>query len=785
MTVERKHPLAHCENCPLQGKVGRYVPSAIPSGAVELAFVGEAPAKNEVAKQVPFVGPSGKLLDRVLDHYKVQRSEVLLTNACSCRYPDAMGELPLAAIEACRPRLEAELSQSGVQTIVAMGNSAIKGVAHPDDVKQGVTKFRVGPAKRSRFANIDLVPTFHPAACLRNQGNFPHMVTDVGKAIGNVRPELWYEPEYILIDGVSTSEFDKVIFELTQLNRGTGLVVDTESGNEKDSSFGNVHLSQLLCIGVGGLGSDTVYIFTQECLQETEKRKAIAQMLHECGVIAHNAKYDLGVLNAALEVDHRLPLLFDTMLASYALDERSGIHGLKYLATEFLGTPDYEAEIKPYIVGGNYATIPDEILYKYNAFDVHATRMLYTFLSNRVDELGVRPLLDHLHRASNMLTLVESRGLGFDMEYSDEMEARLIGERERVEANIPFNPRSHVQVKKYFSEFRIKLPDTQEATLVFLADKLPEGAITKLMVDRILEARGLTKTLGTYVTGLQEKVTANGTVHPSFLLHSTTTGRLSSRNPNAQNIPRAKELKRQFVPSIPGNVFVQCDYSQAELRVITWLAKESGYRDLFNDPSKDVFIELCCQLFPDYLTWTPVQQKEFRTLIKTFAYGIAYGRTVHGIASDPNFGMDIEQASAHFVSFRNTIPNIIEYQKEVIARVHKGEDLINPFGRHRRFYLLTDQNQQSVHNEAMAFMPQSTASDICVEAASRAQQDGVDIRNLIHDAILAECRPDEAAQIQALLQHHMSEVGREVTDGYVNFDTDGEVGYNWADLEKA
>lgn len=778
--IERKHPLAHCESCPLAGKIGKHVPSELPvSGKARIAFLGEAPANTEVSKQRPFVGPSGKLLDRVLEHHAIRRDEVLLTNAALCRYPTNLDELPVAAIEACRPRLESELKEAGVEVVVAMGNSAITAAGDPKTARK-VTSYRAGPPKQSRFPNIDLVPTFHPAACLRNHGNFPHMVADTGKALEKSQPEQWYVPEIIIVE--NNADTVDVIERIRKLNKGQGVVVDTESGNDKDTAYGNTHLANLLCVGVGSLdptNKDRVFVFTQDVFKSQGLKNLFVRMLRECGIIAHNGKYDLGVLNAALAVDQPLPLLFDTMLAHYAIDERGGIHGLKYLATEVLGTPDYEAEIKPHIKGGNYGTIPTEILHTYNAYDVHATRLLYAHFQNQIEEQGLTQINAHLHRVSGMLGIVESRGLGFDMEYSDKLESRLIDEQTVVEASIPLNPRSHVQVKKYFKEFRINLPDTREETLVHLVSKLPDGAITKSMVERILSARGYTKMLSTYVTGLQEKVTDAGTVHPSFLLHGTTTGRLSSRNPNAQNIPRAKELKRQFIPSGRNRVFIQCDYSQAELRVLTWLAKEEGLRDLFNDPTKDIFVEICRDMFVEFDTWGPDQQKEIRTLVKTFAYGISYGRTAAGIAGDPAFEMSVEQAATHMGKFQQKIPNIMLFQKEVIRKIHNGEDLVNPFGRRRRFSLITDQNQTAVHNEAMACLPQSTASDICLEAACRLSGEGVDIRNLIHDAILAEAEADEAEQILQLMQTTMAKVAEEVVEGYVDFDTDGKIGLSW------
>lgn len=768
-------------------KTGKYVPSALPQtegGKARIAFIGEAPARNEVAKGTPFVGPSGQLLDEVLAHHEINRSEILLTNAASCRYPTSMDELPLAAIEACRPRLVSELKAAGVEVAVAMGNSAIKGVLPKDLAKRGVNKLRVGPGHQSEIISPRVIPTFHPAACLRNQGNFPSMVSDIGKALAHQPPQKWYEPEIIIFDDESAkSDVYEAIRHIGQVNRGQGVVVDTESGAEKDETYGNTHLANLLCIGVGPLDpsfGEKVFVFTDDLLENYDIKRAMIQMLKECGVIAHNGKYDLGVLESAL--DAKFDLVFDTMLAHYSMDERSGIHGLKYLATEFLGTPDYEAKIKPHIVKGDYSTIPRDILYKYNAFDVHATRLLYGYLSERIDELGLQSINKHLLRVSRMLLEVEKRGIGFDKTYSTQLGDRITKEKDLVESQIPFNPRSHVQVKKYFAEFEIQMPNTQEETLVFMQQKLPEGNILRTMVDRILEVRGYSKMLGTYITGLQEKMTPNGTIHPSFLLHGTTTGRLSSRNPNAQNIPRAKELKRQFIPTRSDHVLIQCDYSQAELRVLAWLAKEDSLRDIFNDSSTDIFVNLCQRMVPGFDEFSDVEKKEARTLIKTFAYGVSYGRTAHGIASDPKFNASVKEAQAFMNLFTAGIPNVMEFQSEIKRKIHKGEDLINPFGRHRRFYLITEQNRTNVENEAMAYLPQSTASDICLEAACRVAEEGIQIRNLIHDAILVEAHREDAHEVKQRVQLHMAQVGKEITDGYVNFDTDGEIGSNWADM---
>src|SRR3954469_14692222 len=118
----RKHPTANCEDCPLRER-GRMVPSLYPSPSLHsvpmdsngdsqptLAFIGEAPGRNEIAKQEVFIGVSGQLLNAVLDAYNVKREEVFLGNATLCHYPDSMKNLPEEAIAACRPRLMEELT---------------------------------------------------------------------------------------------------------------------------------------------------------------------------------------------------------------------------------------------------------------------------------------------------------------------------------------------------------------------------------------------------------------------------------------------------------------------------------------------------------------------------------------------------------------------------------------------------------------------------------------------------------------------------------------------------
>jgi len=726
-----------------------------------------------------------------------------------------MKKLPDEAIECCKPRLHEELQQAGVTTVIPMGNSALKSV-HPEMAKKlGITKARVG---RPKLLNqFSVVPTFHPAACLRSQEKFPHMLSDIGKAVSRDNlPDKWYEPDIFVI---TPDRSPNLMIEA--LTGSTLAFLDIETSREKDTSYGNVHMEKLLCVGIGLEGEDDVFVFAQDCFEDEIFREYFREFLATNPLGAQNGKFDLGSLRAYLGYpDFEGPTLTeDTMLQSYALHEYQGVHGLEYMGMELLGTPDWKHDIAPYLKGPDgkqptdYGNIPPDILHKYNAFDVHATRLLHSYFNK---ELNVRGLVDayrFMLRVSNTLQLIEPRGFGFDIEYSKELAQKYAKEREDLSRGLPIvcdpeakgkhlrvphtlNIDSPRQVTKYFKDNGIDVETTEADFLKTLLDdpRIPDNV--KATTQLVLEIRGISKMDGTFVTGLQKRTTPEGTVHPSFLIHGTTSGRLSARNPNSQNIPRAKQIKRQFIARADDRILVGVDMSQAELRVLTWLAKEELTRDIFNDPSRDLFVELCRSMFPDRYpsSMSDKTVKELssaekpgepsiRTLVKTFAYGIAYGRTAAGIAGDPQFNMDVRVAQRHMNVFEKTIPSIISFLEGAADKACRGEALITPFGRHRRFHLVTPQNKHAVRNEAKSFYAQSIASDIVLEAACRLTYDHkVFIVNLVHDAIYADVPKDEAEEVRDLIARVMVEVGEEVTEGYVRFAAEGKIGRSWADV---
>jgi DNA polymerase-1 len=677
--------------------------------------------------------------------------------------------------------------------VVALGNSAALSVLGVE----GITKLRVGPGRESPYeqlAGVRIVPTVHPAACLRQSDMFPSLVADVGKVVASYAP--WTEPEYdVLDDSMAAIDF------LNHLQkRAVDVVVDIEVDIEKDTAFDHPDRYGMLCVGISTAPRSGTVI-GENALRDERVRDALSDALKASRIIAQNGKFDLAGLYPIVGAQE---LFFDTMLASYCLDERPGVHGLKHMAVEFLGAPQYDEEIKKYVgPKDGYGVIPRDLLYRYNAYDVACTFELYEMLSKRLEEAGLRELHDFLVAASNELMYLELNGIQVDRKYAQELTEKYVESLANIEEEIDLiliqdgwqaiNPRSPMQVKKALTEhFRCRVDSTNEETLTLLKEACEgryEDFETKPLykfVTTLLKHRREAKMYGTYVKGTIKRL-YRGRVYPTFLLHGTTTGRLACRNPNLQNVPRESAIKQLFIPSKPENVFVQADYSQAELRVLCWLAKDTYFRDILNDPTRDLFDELTPTLYPELPSKKEVPPelwKDIRVRVKAFVYGLDYGRTEFSIADE--LRMSVKEASMVKKRFFSVIPEIVEWQEWVRQTVRAGSDLVNPFGRHRRFHLITEENWKSVQNEALAFLPQSTSSDVCLRALVRVRRDlrgsGAFIRNVVHDSILVDCHADIAHDVAALLDRRMVESGQELVGDYVQFRTDYKIGKHWGQV---
>jgi len=565
---------------------------------------------------------------------------------------------------------------------------------------------------------------------------------------------------------------------------GKPLVVDIETGLDKDVSFDHPNNYELLCVGIG-YAKNQVLVIGEQALQAPVVLLRLKALLQNVKIICHNGKFDLKGLFPKLGA---LQLWFDTMLAHYSLDERTGapIHGLKVLAVEELGAPQYDLEIATYVPrGGNYANIPRPLLYKYNAYDVGCTWDLYDLFSERMDRNDVRRVHDHMVRASNELMYLELNGITIDREYSNELQADYQKRLNAIESDLcalteitTFNPRSPKQIKEFLYGQGIRTESTDVDHLVQIQRRIDRTSTVGKFIETLLVYRRKQKLSSTYVVGIRKRM-YRGRVYTTYNLHGTTSGRLASKNPNLQNIVRDNAIRKQFTVASPDNVLMQADYKNVEARVIAYLAQDEYLRQLLSnpDPNYKLFNELSDQLYGKG-NW----DKTGYVRSKAYFYGISYGREAYSIAMEHN--IPLMEAKRRYADFLNLIPDVVRWQAETRRKVLAGEDLVTSFGRKRRFHLITEENQKDVLNEALSHLPQSTANDICLSALIRLRPmlKGIGwIRLTIHDALVVETPKKNLEVCRDMMKTVMEEEGAKYTD-YVPFPVDFTVGQSWGDL---
>lgn len=273
-------------------------------------------------------------------------------------------------------------------------------------------------------------------------------------------------------------------------------------------------------------------------------------------------------------------------------------------------------------------------------------------------------------------------------------------------------------------------PSTSEGTLTKILDQDKSGFIKAL-----LDLRGLDKMNSTYIVGLRELVQSDNKVHPTFLIHGTTSGRLSSKNPNGQNIPKVMvnpDIKKQFIPP-SGKLFLTYDYSQAELRILAHLAKEETMLEWFRT-GKDIHLASACKKYhEDYDKILKIYEdeqhelyplwKKRRKQAKTINFGIVYEQSAHKLAeslSTPEEKVDDAEGQQFLDEYFTTFPKIKKFMDKQHKFMEKHGYCVSLFGRRRRCPNVYSDNF-SEYLEALrqsTNMPcQSAASDMALFAS--------------------------------------------------------------------
>ena len=302
------------------------------------------------------------------------------------------------------------------------------------------------------------------------------------------------------------------------------------------------------------------------------------------------------------------------------------------------------------------------------------------------------------------------------------------------------------------------------------------------IIDEILEYRQVSKLKSTYADGLLKLADATGRVHSTFHQTVTATGRLSSSDPNLQNIPirtdLGRELRRFFLPSAPGRVLVDADYSQIELRLLAAVSDDKNMLAAFA-AGEDIHTATASSVFgtpPELVT------REERKKAKAVNFGIVYGIGDYSLAQD--IGVSKKQAGEYIASYLAGYPGVASYLKEVVENAKRDGYVTTMFGRRRAIPELSASKkamQAFGARVAMNSPIQGTAADIikmamiAIDRALRAQGLDAALVLQVHDELLIDCAKECEAQVKALVKEKMEHV----VSLPVALTVDVEAGENW------
>ncbi len=525
-------------------------------------------------------------------------------------------------------------------------------------------------------------------------------------------------------------------------------------------------------------------------------REALSGVLADRRIekVGQNLKYDMIVLNRS-----GMPLagpMFDTMLAAYVLNAGRGSFGLDSLAAEYLNhrcIPFSEVAGK----GKNQRKmneVPVEQVSVYAAEDADVALRLSEKLRPELEREGLSDLFEKIEMAlMPVLATMEENGIRVDPAELNRQKVELSKQadvlRDRIieAAGCRFNPDSPKQLAEVlFDKLRLPIikrkktgPSTDVSVLTELAGLHEVPAL-------VLDYRHVTKLLSTYLVGLGECIhPRSGRVHTSFNQTGTATGRLSSSDPNLQNIPVRTDLGRRIRAAFvaeAGNVLISADYSQVELRILAHLCGDETMTAAF-EADKDIHRIVAAEVFGVSLDAVTPEQ---RSRAKSVNFGIIYGQTAFGLAAALRIGR--AEAKKFIDSYKARFPRIDEFLAECVAQAKTNGWVETLAGRRRQIEGFDSRNQ---HRRALAerlainSVVQGSAADLIkiamINIHRRLADENRPARMLlqIHDELLFETPADAVEADSAIIIEEMT--------GAMNLNVplkvDIGIGPNWRDAK--
>lgn len=840
---------AACQLCGLC-KTRNNVINGKGSPQAKIFLIGEWPGSPEDKSGNLLRGPIWNETSRILQAAGIPTSDVFMSNVIRCVPKDHKQEKvrdpKKEEMDACAPYLDQEIKDINPTVIVPMGTWAIHRIFGK---KTSISSVR-GQEIWSEKYNCKIMPVYHPMMLrrrpeyegftvedfrrIRTSSQYREMTPQKLGRYVTADNEMLLDKIFTKLSSVPAFSYDietnslefvngKVLCISFSWQEYTGVTIplikyngrpETETYSVERKITKKINGVKTV-VGTKSIQKERVKIVDEYTPYWGDKQADVIKRLkgilnNEALKIAHNGKFDNKFLLTDLSIVTN-NFSFDTMLAHFLLDENAeGMHGLKDCAWNFTDMGGYEEPLEKWFAENakgarekrNYAHVPPEMLYKYAAMDADCTFRLFKKFEPRIREENLHLIMKKLIMPlSQSLMEAELRGVHLDFEYAKNAEQVLTAAVDKKEQELiakvgKYNFDSPQQLVELLFK-KLNLPSIKKTDKG--SDSSDEEVLKKLaemkvsdVPQMILDYRHLSHVLSNYVIGLQKRADTNGDVHSSFLIHGTVTGRLSSTDPNLQNIIKEEVegilIKMMFMAR-PGYRWIEADYGQAEFRHWANYSQDAiMIADILaadNGTGPDIHKKTASQ------GWgIPLDQvtKKLRDQAKTIVFGIMYGRGAQAVAEE--IGITEQQAQKIIDTFFGRYPVAKAWLDRTIAITRRDRKIASVFGRIRRLPGINspiDYVRQENERLAVNSPIQSAASDMNCNAANRIrkvfQENNIDghLLILVHDAIYCEVAEKDFDRGILMMREAME---KPISGVNVPMRAEFKVGSHWGNAEK-
>jgi uracil-DNA glycosylase family 4 len=773
----------------------------------KVMLVGEAPGATEDANGIPFSGGAGEVLNRMLARAGIDRSQCFITNVAHIRPPGnefswLVKPKPKPELLRGLIQLKADLASIRPNLVIALGTWPLKFLTGKD----GIDKWRGSILPCILEPGIKVIGTYHPAAVLRTWEYKAVAEMDLAKAKHHSEfPELRY-PEYDFYLNPSREAYLPLH---PQLLAAPELSVDIETW-ETEQGW------KLACIGFADSRKRAVVLTFDEEWQRQAIRELLASPSKK--IFQNGGHFDKPVLEAnGYPVNN---FYWDTMVGHHArypecaggADEESALRGKKktsalkkglaFQVSVYTDQPFYKDDGKLWKHTGDL-----EMFWRYNALDAACTKWIADEQRIQLAEFGSLGIAYEAIAHMDAFAQITKRGIKIDMEWRKHLQEEYYKQVANLQAALdklaggPVNVKSSPQmIDLLYNKAKLPVkrskktgnPTTDKDAINALA-----GKYNHPILAIILEIRQRRDFIERY---LEAKVDRDGYMRCVLDVTGTRTFRLSSRQSisgsgtNLQNIPsrrpEGQAIRRMFIPD-PGMVFIYRDFSQAEARVVAYLARCDRLIELFDDPNRDIHTENASRIFGIPTSEVTFEQRYLaKKVVHACNYGMGPGKLVEIVAEDAAYTgirITLKKAEELIAKYFMLYPEIrTHFWREVENQMRATRTLTTPFGCKREFFGRWD---DKLLREAYSYIPQSIVgwlgrkSLFDIYQQLEVKEGKAQALLNVHDSVLVQCKEADVEYVARRMDELMT-IPIDIHGRRLVIPTDCKVGYNWQDRPK-